>query len=279
MDWNYGWDPNLFGNRDKLLASGYEVWDAPSIRSEPDNFYIEKWHNHFENICNFVPQIKALHYKGVVMTSWFTSGAYSTVFDSNDDAVALYPIRRVYPLSAFNLLITAYTDAVKSSQPLDISAFIRKYCKNSYDLNEPDADVFKQALFTAPYPVMFGKVKGKTNLSLDNLVDSTRSALAILNKLKPQKNLQEFEHYRMMAEIRLFYLNTLQLEADMNGDQFTEGSKSKYRTTAIALKQQSAKLDEKFNRLNGGFLKAGELADEKNLRNAKLNEVYEKLIK
>ena len=279
VDWNYGWDPNLFGNRDKLLASGYEVWGAPSIRSEPDNFYIEKWHNHFENIRNFVPQIKALHYKGVVMTSWSTSGAYSTVFDSNDDPVALYPIRRVYPLSAFNLLITAYTEAVKSSQPLDISTFIRNYCKNNYGLSEPDADLFKQALFAAPYPVMFGKVKGKTNLSLDNLVDSTRTALAILNKLKPQKSLQEFEHYRLMAEIRLFYLNTLQLEAAMNGDQFNEDSKSKYRATATALKQQSAKLDEKFNRLNGGFLKAGELADERDLRNAKLNEVYEKLIK
>ncbi|UOE46610.1 beta-N-acetylhexosaminidase [Mucilaginibacter sp. SMC90] len=279
VDWNYGWDPNLFGDRSKLLASGYEVWGAPAIRSEPDNFYIEKWSNHFENIRNFVPQIKSLHYQGVVMTSWSTSGAYSTVFDSNDDAVALYPVRRVYPLSAFNLLITAYTEAVKSNQPLDISVFIRSYCKTNYGFNPADADLFKKALFTAPYPVMFGKVKGKTNLSLDNLVDSTRSALSILNKLKPQKNLQEFEHYRLMAEIRLLYLNTLQLEAVMNGDQFNEGTKGKYRATAISLKQQSAKLDEKFDRLNGGFIQAGELADEKALRNAKINELFDKLVR
>lgn len=279
VDWNYGWNPNLFGDRSKLLASGYEVWGAPSIRSEPDNFYIEKWWNHFENIHNFIPQIKELHYQGVVMTSWSTSGAYSTVFDSNDDPVALYPIRRVYPLSAFNLLITAYTEAVKSSQPLDITAFIRSYCKTNYGFNQADADMFRKALFTAPYPVAMGKVKGKPNLSLDNLVDSTRSALIILNKLKPQKSLQEFEHYRLMAEIRLFYLNTLHLEAVMNSDEFNDGVKEKYRATAVVLKNQSVKLDEKFNRLNGGFLKAGELADEKALRNAKLNELFDKLAK
>lgn len=279
VDWNYGWDPNLFGNRSKLLASGYEVWGAPSIRSEPDNFYIEKWFNHFENIRNFVPQIKSLHYQGVVMTSWSTSGAYSTVFDSNDDPVALYPIRRVYPLSAFNLLITAYTEAVKSDRPLDITAFIRSYCKTNYGFNESDADLFKKALFIAPYPVALGKVKVKTNLSLGELVDSTRTAVSTLNKLKPQKNLQEFEHYRLMVEIRLFYLNVLQVEAAMNSTQFNEASNNKYRPTIIALKHQSVLIDEKFNRLNGSFLKAGELADEKELRNAKLNEIYAKLIR
>ncbi|WP_413668076.1 family 20 glycosylhydrolase [Mucilaginibacter sp. Mucisp86] len=279
VDWNYGWNPNLFGDRSKLLASGYEVWGAPSIRSEPDNFYIEKWFNHFENIRNFVPQIKSLHYQGVVMTSWSTSGVYSTVFDSNDDPVALYPIRRVYPLSAFNLLITAYTEAVKSNQPLDVTAFIRNYCKTNYGFNQSDAELFKQALFTAQYPVAMGKVKGKTNLSLDELIDSTGTALSTLNKLKPQKNLREFEHYRLMAEIRLFYLHVLQVEAAMNSAQFNVASKDKYRPAIIALKRQSVLIDEKFNKLNGGFLKAGELADEKELRNAKLSEIYAKLIK
>jgi hypothetical protein len=277
VDWNYGWDPNLFGNRDKLLASGYEVWGAPSIRSEPDNFYIEKWHNHFENIRNFVPQIKALHYQGVVMTSWSTSGAYSAVFDSNEDPVALYPVRRVYPLSAFNLLISAYTTAVKADQPLDISAFIRSYCKTNYGFSEADADQFKKALFTAPYPVVFGKIKGNAGLSLDNLVDSAKTAFATLSKLTPQKNNQEFEQYRLMAEIRLFYLSILQVEAAMNSAEFNEAAKGKYRPAIIALKKQSVLIDEKFSKLNGGFLKAGELEDEKELRNAKLNEVYAKL--
>jgi hexosaminidase len=277
VDWNYGWNPNLFGDRSKLLASGYEVWGAPSIRSEPDNFYIEKWSNHFQNIHNFVPQIKKLHYSGVVMTSWSTSGAYSTVFDSNNDPVALYPVRRVYPLSGFNLLVNAYCEAVKSNEPLNITAFIRSYCKTNYGLNQADADLFRQAIFAAPYPVVQGKVKGNENMSLDNLVDSASAAVVMLNKLQPQKNIEEFEHYRLMSGIRLFYLNTLQLEAAMNGNQFNQEAKGKYRATAMALKQQSAKLDEKFKHLNGGFLKAGELEDEKELRNAKINELFAKL--
>jgi N-acetyl-beta-hexosaminidase len=38
IDWNYGWDMNHFGDHQKLLQSGYEIWGAPAIRSSPDNY-------------------------------------------------------------------------------------------------------------------------------------------------------------------------------------------------------------------------------------------------
>src|SRR6476661_7088278 len=40
VDWNYGWDMNNFGEHEKLMQAGFEVWGAPSIRSHPDNYFL-----------------------------------------------------------------------------------------------------------------------------------------------------------------------------------------------------------------------------------------------
>ena len=29
VNWNYGWEADRFGNHEKLVKSGYEVWGAP----------------------------------------------------------------------------------------------------------------------------------------------------------------------------------------------------------------------------------------------------------
>jgi len=60
VDWNYGWSLDRFGDHKKLLASGYEVWGAAAIRSDPDNFYLEKWKKHFDNISTFIPESRYL---------------------------------------------------------------------------------------------------------------------------------------------------------------------------------------------------------------------------
>lgn len=105
MDWNYGWGLNKFGDHSKLMETGFEIWGAPSIRSAPDNYYLTLWNKHFENIKTFVPQARALGYKGIVMTSWSTSGLYSPIFESATDIIDLPAVRRVYPITGFNMLI------------------------------------------------------------------------------------------------------------------------------------------------------------------------------
>ncbi len=54
VDWNYGWSMDEFGNHQKLLQSGFEIWGAPAIRSHPDNYYLTQWEKHFNNIRDFV---------------------------------------------------------------------------------------------------------------------------------------------------------------------------------------------------------------------------------
>src|SRR5882757_4334344 len=97
VDWNYGWDMNRFGNHEKLTESGFEIWGAPSIRSSPDNYNLTVWEKHFKNIRDFIPVSAKLGYKGMVMTSWSTSGQLSRVFESEADITDLYAIRHVYP--------------------------------------------------------------------------------------------------------------------------------------------------------------------------------------
>lgn len=273
VDWNYGWALDHFGEHKKLLESGYEIWGAPAIRSEPDNFYLEKWKNHFNNISTFIPKIRELNYAGVVMTSWSTSGAYSTVFDSNEDPLLYFPVRRVYPISAFNLLIDAYTSAIRSDKPLDAEAFIIRYGKEHYGLSGSDAALFRRAILTAPYPVVRGQIRGKANFPLDELVDSASQCVRWLRGIKPSRGVKEFDHYILMAEIRSFYLQVLQVEAEMNGPGFTIESRAQYATRLLQLKQRSIYLDKRFGDLNKDLLYPGEIGKENDYRNYKLNDL------
>src|ERR1700744_3184660 len=198
VDWNYGWSMNNFGDHQKLMQSGYEIWGAPSLRSHPDNYFLTQWEKHFNNISNFVPVARKLGYKGIVMTSWSTSGAYSPVFETDENIVDLYAIRHVYPISGFSMLLAAYIESIKSPEPLDIEKFVTDYCKKQYGFNQRQATIFWQALKTAPYQIMQGEVVAPVKLSIKQVLDSTIQAAQILSSLHPTKNQQEFEQYRLL---------------------------------------------------------------------------------
>src|ERR1700761_2902066 len=150
VDWNYGWNMNNFGNHQKLMERGYDIWGAPSLRSHPDNYFLTQWEKHFNNIKTFVPVARQLGYKGMVMTSWSTSGAYASVWETDENISDLYAIRHVYPISGFNILLAAYIEGIKSAKPLDIGQFISNYCKTHYGFDQQQSALFWKALITAP---------------------------------------------------------------------------------------------------------------------------------
>ncbi len=153
VDWNYGWDMNHFGDHNKLMESGFEIWGAPSIRSSPDNYNLTVWEKHFKNIRDFIPVSAKLGYKGIVMTSWSTSGRLSSVFESEADITDLYAVRHVYPLSGFNILVDAYLQVLQSGQPLNIEDFIQKYCQAHFGFDKEQSATFWTALKIAPYEI------------------------------------------------------------------------------------------------------------------------------
>jgi len=279
VDWNYGWDMNNFGDHEKLVQSGYEVWGAPALRSHPDNYFLTEWEKHFRNIRDFIPVCRKLGYKGMVMTSWSTSGQYSPVFETSDDIIDLYAIRHVYPITGFNMLLKAYTQSLRTDKPLDISAFIRSYSKQQYGFDDQQAAAFWKALSTTPYEIKQGEVMAPSPMTVQQLADSQATAVKTLYSLVPVKNTEEFEHYRLMADIRMLYLNYQKIEKQVNMPSFTKAQLPVVVQQLKQLLRDSKKIDQRFIDLNKNTLYMGELKEENNLRDSKIHLLYQRLTK
>jgi hexosaminidase len=275
VDWNYGWSMNNFGDHQKLMESGYEIWGAPSLRSHPDNYFLTQWEKHFNNTRNFIPVARDLGYKGMVMTSWSTSGAYSSVFETDENITDLYAIRHVYPISGFNMLLAAYLESVKSSKPLDIEQFIKEYCKKQYGLDQQQSVLLYKALKTTPYQIMQGEVIASPKpMTIKQVLDSTLWAAKTLNELKPSKNQHEFEQYRLMTDIRIHYLRYEEIEKEANLGNFNRDNILSRLKDLMANGEQ---LNMRFNTLNKDYLYPGKLAQENELRNVKVRLLYQRL--
>jgi hexosaminidase len=277
IDWNYGWDMNTFGDHQKLLESGYEIWGAPALRSSPDNYFLTKWEKHSKNIHDFIPAAVKWGYKGMVMTSWSTSGVYSPVFESENEMIEEYAIRHVYPMSGFNMLLAAYAESLRSPAPLDIQNFIAKYGREQYGFTSEQSRIFWNALKTAPYEILHGKVKSPSPLSVKQLLDSAKMAGETLNALKPSKNITEFEHYRLMAAIRVHYLSFQYILQRVNEPSFTKAGTPAILNELKSLISIEEALDRRFIELNKGYLYDSELKQENDLRNIRVRLLYDRL--
>jgi len=279
VDWNYGWDLSNFGDHQKLIESGFEVWGAPSIRSHPDNYFLTQWEKHFKNISDFIPVCRQLGYKGIIMTSWSTSGQYSTVWETSDDISDLYAIRHVYPITGFNMLLNAYTKSLQSQNALDIAGFIKTYAEEQYGFNDQQSLSFWKALTTCPYEIKQGEVMAPQNITLSQLADSQALAVKTLYQLQPQKNTEEFEHYCLMADIRMLYLTYQKIEAEVNDSSFNNSKVSSVLVQLKKLLSDAKLIDQRFINLNKNTLYFTELQEENDLRNNKINLLYQRLAK
>ncbi|MDP4292023.1 MAG: beta-N-acetylhexosaminidase, partial [Bacteroidota bacterium] len=277
VDWNYGWDMNKFGDHAKLMESGFEIWGSPSLRCSPDNYSLTQWEKHFDNIRDFIPAARKLGYKGMIMTSWSTSGLYSMVNETNTDLVDLYAIRHVYPLTGFNLLLAAYTEGINSQHPLDIHQFITEYCNTTYGFNKAQSAAFWNALKAAPYEVNAGKVVNKPGLSLQGLLDSARLSAKEFHELKPLKNRNEFEQYRLMADIRVQYLAFQNIEKQVNEASFTISQIPFVLKQLEDLMAKDEGLSRRFTALNKGYYHPSEIEAENQLRKARIQLLYDRL--
>lgn len=274
VDWNYGWDINMFGKHDNLLNSGFEIWGAPAIRSHPDNYFLTQWEKHFNNIRDFIPLARGFGYNGIVITSWSTSGLYSPVWESTRDIVDLYAIRRVYPITGFNMLIEAYFQGVNAEQPLAVNDFVYRYAQERYGFDQQEALLFWDALRSAPYEINQGVVSN-SSVSIDQLLDSAKATAQTMHTLQPAKNEAEFEHYRLKADIRVQYLKYMSLEMRVNSPSFTAEDVPEVLAELRSLKDPT--LDQRFSALNRDVLYEAEIAQENSLRNAKIKLLYQRL--
>lgn len=274
VDWNYGWPLDRFGDHEKLMDSGFEIWGSPAIRSHPDNYFLTQWKKHFENIQTFIPQAKKLGYNGIVMTSWSTSGLYSSIMESTTDLIDLHAIRRVYPISGFQMLIAAYFDQLKSSIPFEIDRFVDQYCRNTYGFDHIQSGRFWKAIQRAPFEVNQGKVS-QSGLGVENLLDSAKRTSRDLKSMKPVKNERAFAHYVLMSDIRTYYLTCIWVETEMNLTTFNRDKATILLKILNALNPED--LNKRFEFLQSDLLFPEEIKLENTLRNERLNLLKTKL--
>lgn len=276
IDWNYGWNTNYFGDISGLQKQGFTFWGAPSIRSHPDNWYVTEWEKHFNNQRDFIPYSRKAGYEGVVMTSWSTSGVYGFTWDSGNELIDMEQIRNNYPMSGFRILIAAYAQALKQQAPIDPEKFVVSYAKGRFGLLESDGEKLWKALTVAPELLIYGKPKNSNSIS--EIRKSNDVARKVLNELKPSDNKKEFEHFRLMADLRDFYLAFEEVNAQYNSESFNQNKAKELIPELEKLKEESKILNQRFTELNKGFLYDSEIRDQNRIRNEQLNVVYQRII-
>lgn len=275
--WNYGWALDRFGDPEKLTKMGFEVWGAPSLRSNPDNFYLTSWEKHFKNIRDFIPLCRNSGYSGIIMTSWSTSGIYSSVFEDKRTIVDLLPVRHVYPMSGFNILLEAHSESLKNPQALNIEQFIVDYSKRQFGFNKPEALEFWVALKGLPYEVIDGKVENNEGLTIQVLFDSARMHQETMNKLQPSANMEEFEHFRLMKDVRVNYLNFKLVEAAVNSPEYSNEMLQPILNELKEIIQKNEGISKRFLDLNEHLLYTEQINEENTIRIKRVEILYNKL--
>lgn len=270
VDWNYGWQSNHFGDLAKLRATGIEFWGAPALRCHPDNHSLTCWETHFNNLRDFIPFARRSDYRGMILTSWSTSGIYGHHWNKPGEVLDLLPMRRVYPISGFKILLEAFRAALRPGETFEPRAFVVRHARARFGLDARGGAALWRA-FTADAGV------ASTGQPLARLLASARRAQRILAALRPDRNRGEFAHFVLMADLREFHLRFKVLEARLNSPSFTESRRSQAERALAGLLRETAAFDRRFDRLNRHVLHAAELQEESDYRWKKLRVLHARL--
>jgi hypothetical protein len=277
IDWNYGWKSNYFGDIKALQNKGLVFWGSPSIRSHPDNWYITEWEKHFNNQRDFIPYAREAGYKGIVMTSWSTTGLYGFTWDSNYEVLDMKQVRNTYPLSGFRILVSSYAQAIKSNDPLDVKSFILNYASERFGFTNEESEKFWQT-FILPQELIKDGIPVKSS-SINDLLSETEQIKNILYTLSPKKNKMEFEHFRLMIDLREFYLKYQELKSIYNSPVFSGNMAKKMLPQFELLFKQSEQLDKRFYKLNHKFIYKSEIEQQNEFRRMDLMNIYKRVVR
>jgi len=274
VNWNYGWDLSRFGDHDNLINSGLKIWGAAALRSSPDNFFHTSWKTHFKNLEDFIPAMRKYQYDGIVMTSWSTSGRYTYRREPRGNIIEMFPIRHVYPLSGFKMMIDAYASAIESKN-FNAHDFVTDYALTNFGFSKSDAEKFYDGL-DARVETIKG-YKTSANRELSELYEDTKAFSDFLDKVKVTDNQQEFEHYRLMYDIREYYIKSKMVQREIEKMEFSKENVSVYIKKLEDLKQEEAMLDIRFTSIHQNNLHPGSIEEENFYRSREIDILFDKL--
>lgn len=277
LDWNYGWDVNKFGKISNLLDANVNLWGGSSLRSGPDDIYLTQWEKHFNNLRDYVPFARKSGYQGMVQTSWSTSGAYSYSYGPRNEVLEIYPIRTVYPESGFNILLEATSWAFNHVEPLDPKAFVCDYAKEKFGFDEASCKTLWD-YFTMPQDQVTARngkdVKGRS------IADVLADAYAMRDRLyalRPTANKVEIEHFKLMLDIRINYLEFKQCESEFESKGYEISQRTGLAERMTKICKDGKKLDKRFEKLNKNYLKEGEIGYIQSQRGLKMDALLKTL--
>jgi hexosaminidase len=270
IDWNYGWQSNHFGDLAKLRQTGIEFWGAPAMRSSPDNHALTCWQTHLNNFRDFIPFARRSDYRAIILTSWSTSGLYGYHWEKPGEAIELLPMRRVYPVSGFDILLAAFREALRPDRTFDPMRFTRDYGRDRFGFDARESAALWRALTADASPLQPGAALGR-------IAASARRAKTILGRLRPRRNREEFGHLLLMADLREFHARFKLLEQRIQSSWLTTARLPVARRALAELRRELGPLNRRFARLNQRILYPGELLEEQAYRAGKLASLHDRL--
>lgn len=276
IDWNYGWDVNRFGDLQHLFDAGVTLWGASALRSGPDNMYLTQWMKHFNNLSTFIPHARKSNYQGLINTSWSTSGVYGYHYDSYWEVLSMQPIRLVYPAIAFNILLEAYAESLKSKKPLDAEKFILKYAKDHFGVSKADAAKLLNYM-QMPQESIGRNGKDKKGVIVKDVVAQAIQLRNEFKTFKPKKNIAEYEHLVLMLDLRINYLQYKEVEAFYDSKKYNNEDAPMLLAKLEPVVKESDELQMRFIEMNKDYLKDGQWELMKIARSEKMMELYRRL--
>ncbi len=270
VDWNYGWRPGYFGDISRIAGGGFELWGAAAARANPDNHSLTQWAKHFDNLKHFIPYAREQGYQGMVLTSWSTSGVYGFEWEQAGEVVEMHPMRRVYPLAGFRILLAAYSEALKQTEPIAPREFVQRYAMQRFGLSARGGTQLWQALTVDASPIQPG-------VAIEPVLQQARKAKRIFASLAPRQHIGEFEHLRLMADLREFHVRFKKLEREIQSPGFTAAQVPAKVRALERLIEEAETLDHRFIRANRGLLYEKALAEEIEARSKKLHRLHDRL--
>lgn len=273
LDWNYGWKTDHFGDIDGLLAKGFEMWGACALRSSPDDVKTTCWNVHLGNLQDYVDFCRKKGFTGLVETSWSTSGTYGYLL-GHKETFDLQPIREVYPLCGFDLLVAAFGRAANSGERLDAHAFVRDFCKEKFGLKDSELEVMERYFFT---PQNTPNVYVNKPSDFQKEADVVKGLRRQMGNVSPRKGKALWNHLALMLDIRANYMAYKVVESVTEQPDFHASVAPRLLKQLEPLVKESQALKKRFVKLNKSFLKVPEmpLGDWSYVK--KMNDLYVKL--
>lgn len=118
---------------------------------------------------------------------------------------------------------------------------------------------------------------GKKDMSIKQLLDSVMYVEKVFDELKPQRNKNEFEHYRLMAKTRSLYVHYQYIEYRAGEDTFAASQIPSLLPELKGIIEKTKKVNAQYLKKNKKEFYSSELALDNDLRIAKMQLLYNRL--